>query len=227
MCRLPGRGIRGFALASHRERRPDAPAAPPRRHRGGRGDRGGGLHRPVDRVLPARDRPRAADRDRRARDRGLRRLRAQRRLVLGAVPAGVQRDRAPPRPSGRGRGAARDARVAGRGGPRGGARGHRGRLRARRDDLACTQRGAAHPGARAGGGGAAADRAGGGARAAVEGGGRGHRAGHAGPRRHLHAPLRRRASAEARARARGAGRGARRLAVRAHAVHPAWGVASS
>ena len=43
-----------------------------------------------------------------------------------------------------------------------------------------------------------------------------HRAGHAGPRRHLHPELRRRASAEAGARARGAGRGARRLDLRAH-----------
>ena len=47
------------------------------------------LHRPVDGVLPRRDRPVAADRGARARDRRLRRVRPQRRLVLGAVPARV------------------------------------------------------------------------------------------------------------------------------------------
>ena len=57
-----------------------------RRHRGGRGDRRRRLHRSLDGALPGRGRPVAADRGGRGRGGRLRRVGAQRRLVLGAVP---------------------------------------------------------------------------------------------------------------------------------------------
>ena len=57
-----------------------------RRRRRRRGDRRRRLHRALDGLLPGRGRPVAADRGARGRDRRLRRLRPQRRLVLGAVP---------------------------------------------------------------------------------------------------------------------------------------------
>ena len=63
-----------------------AAAGAGRRPRGRRRDRRGRVHRAVDRVLPAGGRPGAAHRRARAGDRRLRRVRPQRRLVLGAVP---------------------------------------------------------------------------------------------------------------------------------------------
>ncbi len=63
-----------------------APAAARRATRGRRRHRRRGLHRAVDRLLPRRGRPVAADRGARGRGRGVRRQRPQRRLVLGAVP---------------------------------------------------------------------------------------------------------------------------------------------
>ena len=73
-------------------------------------DRRRGLHRPVDRLLPRRGRPVAADRGARGRDRRLRRERAQRRLVLGAVPGLAVVPGRAGRPRVRARPARRDAR---------------------------------------------------------------------------------------------------------------------
>ena len=58
---------------------------------------GAGLHRPLDGVLPARARPGLRIAVLEARDRRLRRVRTQRRLVLGAVSRSASR-RWPPRP---------------------------------------------------------------------------------------------------------------------------------
>ena len=52
---------------------------------------GAGLHRPVDRLLPAARGPDPARGRARGRDRRLRRVRPQRRLVLGAVPGLARR----------------------------------------------------------------------------------------------------------------------------------------
>ncbi len=56
-----------------------------------RRDRRRRVHRSVDGLLPAAGPTRPADRGRRARDRRVRRLRAQRRLVLGALPGRTRR----------------------------------------------------------------------------------------------------------------------------------------
>ena len=77
---------RSLALARDDADRLDAAAAARRRRRGRRGDRRRRLHRALDGLLPRRGRPVAADRGGRGGGRRLRRLGAQRRLVLGAVP---------------------------------------------------------------------------------------------------------------------------------------------
>ena len=218
----PPRGVRGFALASHRRRRPDAPAAPPRRHRGGRRDRGRRLHRPVDRVLPARDRPGAADRDRRGEFAGFGASGRNGGWCSALFPPGVERDRRAARARGRGRGCgARCTRRSSRWAAWPSARASTPTTRSGGTISLAAQRGAARPRARA-----------------VEEERR-LRAGEGPsccrrrrPRTSRRATrvlgatytpaLRRRASAEAGARARGAGRGARRLALRAHAARPAW-----
>ena len=80
---------------------------------------GGGLHRPLDRLLPGRGRPHPAHRRHRARRGGLRGLGPQRRVVLGAV----RRARGTARPGGwarrRGRHAPGHGRHRRRGGPGG------------------------------------------------------------------------------------------------------------
>ena len=67
-------------------------AALPRGPRRRRGHRGCRLHGPVDRLLPPRGRPVAADRGGGARHRRLRRLGPQRGLVLGPAPDGARGD---------------------------------------------------------------------------------------------------------------------------------------
>ena len=89
---------------------------------------GAGTDRPVDRVLPAAPRPIAADRDPRARDRGLRRERPQRRLVRPGPEHLDEPARPPPRHGRRPGDAAGDVRRRRRGGPRDRRGGHRRRL---------------------------------------------------------------------------------------------------
>ena len=124
------------ALARHRRRRLDAarrrcPGSTDVRRR----DRRRRLHRAVDRVLPAPGRPGLRIARPRARDGGLRRLRPQRRLVLGAVPDVRRRGRpAAGRRRRRCDVAARgDARHRRRGRPGGRSRGHRRALHQGRD----------------------------------------------------------------------------------------------
>ena len=69
-----------------------------------------GLHRPLDRLVPAPPRPVAAHRDRRARDRGLRRVRPERRLVRAGLQPLDGAARPPPRRGRRAADAAGDVR---------------------------------------------------------------------------------------------------------------------
>ena len=82
----PDRVPDAVVLARHRARLARARRAAARRPRGGRGDRRRRVHRPVDRLLPGPGRPGPAGRGLRARDRRVRRVGPQRRLVLGPVP---------------------------------------------------------------------------------------------------------------------------------------------
>ena len=91
MTRLP----RPVTVARGRRGRSGAAAGAVRRHDGGRRDRRRRLHRAVDRVLPPGRRPVATRRRGRGRDRRLRRVGAQRRMVLRAVPGRHRRTRWP------------------------------------------------------------------------------------------------------------------------------------
>ena len=156
-----------------------------------------------------------ADRNRGARDRGVRRFRPQRGLVLRAVPARVERHRAPARRRRRRRDAPGDARGGGGGGTGRGRRGPRHPLRPRRHDSARAQPGAAHARARARGGRARASPATWrGSSCSPRRRPRTMRAA-AGARRHVHPALRGDAPAAPRPGPRIARGGARRLDLRA------------
>ena len=109
--RFPRRGVRGLALARHRGGRFRASAAAAWRHRGGRRGRRRRLHRALDGLLPTRPGPQPARRDRRARDSRVRGVGPERRLVLVALPARLERHSADARASGRRGGPARDAQT--------------------------------------------------------------------------------------------------------------------
>ena len=139
-------------LARDRRRRPDATAVARRHDRGRRGDPRCRADRTLDRVLPPPPRSVAEDRDRRARDRGVRGVRAERRLVR----AGPEHLDEPAREAARrGRGpahAAGDLRRRGRGRARDGRGGDRRRLpQGRRDHRLARSAGRAGPGGVAGG----------------------------------------------------------------------------
>ena len=123
----------GLLLVGRPRRGPGPAGTPGRRPRRRRGHRRRRLHRALDGVLPGEGRSRDPHRDRRGERGRVRRQRAQRRLVLSAVPRIAGQDRARQLAAGGDRDAARDARHRRRGRTRRRSRGAGRRLGQGRD----------------------------------------------------------------------------------------------